>query len=105
VLFVASFIFGRPFITLVYTFVEYDQAVKHDVDPASGYVTPETWSCALAETGSFGSAKSLCTELRVARYLVVPEMVLGACILGAVCWLRLKLKREGDATELATREP
>ena len=48
-LFVACFIFGRPFIVLVYTNIEWGKAVKNETYPTSGYVTVETWACACSK--------------------------------------------------------
>lgn len=78
----------RPFIALVYIFVE------HDV---------EAWACLLSEHNRNSTAKALCTELRVARYLLIPLLVLGVTFLALVVWLRLGAWRgEGVAEECAS---
>jgi hypothetical protein len=93
-LFVACFIFGRPLIVLVYTYVEWGRAVKNDMNPDSGYTTVETWSCAYSKESGVGSARSLCTELQTARYLLIPVLVLGAVMLSLVIWKRVTLGKE-----------
>ena len=77
--FVAAFIFIRPFITLVYVFVEHNKAVKSEVRPGSGYGTVETWACALSSGGKSPTAKTLCSELYDARVILIPVLVL-SCV-------------------------
>jgi hypothetical protein len=79
--FVACFIFGRPLIVLIYTYVEWGHAVKNDTNPTSGYVTVESWACAYSKQSRDGSAEALCTELQTARYLLAPVVMLGAAML------------------------
>lgn len=93
-LFVACFIVVRPFIVLVYTFVAWDQAVKNTSTSTTGNLTVESWACALyRETEDF-HAKSLCTELKVARYLLIPILVLAAVMLAIVLWERISNKKK-----------
>lgn len=63
----------RPFIVLIYVFVE------HDV---------EAWACLLSNHGRNDTAESLCRELRAARYLLMPLLVLSFVFLLLVIWLR-----------------
>jgi hypothetical protein len=93
-LFVAGFIFARPFIVLMYTFIEWGQAVKGQVSVSvtSSYVTTETWSCAAALTGGYKDVGSVCKELRAARYLLIPEVVFGAVVLSVVIWMRMRMR-------------
>lgn len=79
----------RPFITLIYVFVEYNNAVKGRVRPSSGYVTVETWACALSGQGGGQTAKSLCTELHAARMILIPVLVLGFVHLVLVIRIRV----------------
>jgi hypothetical protein len=75
---------------LVYTFVERSHAAKgHEV-------TTESWACAARELDNVGS---VCLELRAARYLLVPEVVLGAIMLSLVVWMRLGVTKERRAVE------
>jgi hypothetical protein len=92
-LFVATFVFVRPFVTLVYVFVEREGAVKGRVGVGSGYVTVETASCA-------GGYAVVCKELRAARWLLIPEVVVGAVVLGMVLRLRLRLGRVREEKEV-----
>ncbi|KAF2035972.1 hypothetical protein EK21DRAFT_96563 [Setomelanomma holmii] len=86
--FVACFIFGRPLIVLIYTVVEYNTASKLRLPLSAGNWTIETWSCAYSDHVVSGNPESVCKELRTARYLLVPEVVLGASLLGVVLWSR-----------------
>ncbi|OAL44119.1 hypothetical protein IQ07DRAFT_685149 [Pyrenochaeta sp. DS3sAY3a] len=88
-LFVAAFILVRPFIVLVYTFVAWGQAVKNTSTSTTGNLTVESWACALYQETEFSHAKSLCTKLKVARYLLIPILVLAAVMLGVVLWERM----------------
>ncbi|CAN9360517.1 unnamed protein product [Alternaria alternata] len=80
-LFVASFILGRPLIVLIFTFVEWGRAVKSETSTYSGYLTVETWACAFSKQNGNNFADSLCKELQAARYLLIPVLVLGAMML------------------------
>jgi hypothetical protein len=93
-LFVACFIFGRPFIVLVYTYIEWGQAVKNEIRPTSGYVTVETWACAYSKQIGERYAGILCMELQAARYLLIPTTVLGAVILSVVIWIRVTVGKD-----------
>jgi hypothetical protein len=57
--------------------------VKGQAEVQSGYVTVETASCAGGDGGT-------CRELRAARWLLVPEVVLGAAMVGLVVRQRMK---------------
>lgn len=96
--FVASFIFGRPAVVLMYTFVEWGRAEKSEVPQGKGYVTTETWACATPQTDMEG-AGLLCKELRATRYLLLPEVVLGAVMLALVIWMRLKVSNRRKPDE------
>lgn len=72
----ASFFFLRPFIVLIYTFIE------HDV---------EEWACLLSNYGRNNVAQSLCRELRAARYLLIPLFVLGVVFLLLIVCLRVRV--------------
>jgi hypothetical protein len=93
-LFVASFIFVRPFVVLVYTFVERDLADQTSLSPVTGYVTTETWACAAIGEGGLTDVGSLCRQLRMARYLLIPVVVLATIMLSLVAWLRIRKSRE-----------
>jgi hypothetical protein len=93
-LFVASFIFGRPFITLIYTWVEWNQASKNQISPARGYNTTESWACAAANGDGVRDARSVCTQLHAARYILIPEVVLGAMMLALVIRMRIRVSKE-----------
>ncbi|RYN26558.1 hypothetical protein AA0112_g8235 [Alternaria arborescens] len=80
-LFVASFILGRPLIVLIFTFVEWGRAVKSETSTYSGHLTVETWACAFSKQDGNNFADSLCKELQAARYLLIPVLVLGAMML------------------------
>ncbi len=69
----ASFYFLRPFIVLVYT------SVEHSV---------ESWACLLSNGGKNTTAEALCTELRSARFLLIPLFVFGVGFLALNLWLR-----------------
>lgn len=102
-LFVVSFIFGRPLIVLTYVFAEWGQAVKNKTSPTSGYAAVETWACAASEDGN-GSAHSICTELKAERYLLIPVLVLSLIMWLLVLRIRLSLTKEKQAmnrTEVA----
>ncbi|USP81346.1 hypothetical protein yc1106_08620 [Curvularia clavata] len=73
-LFVATFILLRPLIVLSYTFTEH-----HDD-------TPERWGC---EIGTGDNARSLCRDLRAARYLLIPILILAGGLLATAVWKRL----------------
>ncbi|KAF2869064.1 hypothetical protein BDV95DRAFT_578261 [Massariosphaeria phaeospora] len=96
--FVATVIFLRPFVVQVYSEVQFSRASRsYDASPSSEFLTPETWSCAVAGSGRGGAAaESLCRELRASRYLLIPTMILGAIIFGMVGWMRVsEFRREG----------
>jgi hypothetical protein len=75
---VATFYCLRPFVVLVYTFVE------HSV---------EAWACEVGKKDGHRDADGLCRELRAARYLLVPMLVLGVAFLSLVVWQRLGVWR------------
>ena len=64
----------RPLIVLSYTFAEH-----HDD-------TPERWGCNI---GTGDNARSLCRDLRVARYLLIPILILAGGLLATAVWKRL----------------
>ncbi|KAH7379211.1 hypothetical protein DE146DRAFT_637656 [Phaeosphaeria sp. MPI-PUGE-AT-0046c] len=97
ILFVASFIFGRPLIVLIYVFVELNGAQKGQTMASDGgYVTTETWACAASNKG-VGKAGSICSEIRTARYLLIPGLGFAAVMLGLVIYKRVQLSRESRA--------
>ncbi|KAH7138139.1 hypothetical protein B0J11DRAFT_513664 [Dendryphion nanum] len=84
-LFVAGFVFLRPFVVLVYTYVEYGSAVKDStVLGDAGYMTVESWACSV---GLVDGASMLCREVRAARYLLIPIVVLAAVLVGVAGWI------------------
>jgi hypothetical protein len=87
--FVAVFIFMRPLITLIYVFVEHSKAVKGEAGSASGYATVETWAGALLSGGKSSTAESLCTEIYVARMILIPVSMLGCVQLFLAIWFRV----------------
>lgn len=82
-LFVGCFITFRPLVVLIYEFVAFDHA---------GSQMMERWACA---AGS--EAASLCTDLRAARWLLVPVLAFAAMLTGTVIWVWLHRKEERDA--------
>jgi hypothetical protein len=60
----------------------------------SGASTTETWTCAATEYRNLSATKLTCIELQIARYLLVPEVVLGAAMLVLVIWFRVKVVNE-----------
>jgi hypothetical protein len=103
-LFVASFIFGRPLIVLIFTFVEWGRAVKSEIGASSGYFTVETWACAYSKQHGDSLASSLCRELQAARYLLVPVLVLGAIMLVLVLRKRLVFEKESSPVRIHSDE-
>jgi hypothetical protein len=104
-LFVSCFIFARPFITIIYTFVEWGQAVKGQINASTGYITTESWACAATKMEGYETVESVCGELRAARYLLIPEVVFGAIMLSLVIWMRLRLsKNKKPAEQLASQD-
>jgi hypothetical protein len=99
--FVASFIFMRPLITLVYVFIEHSKAVKGKAGPAPGYVTVETWACALSRGGESSTAGLLCTELHAARVVLIPIFVLSCVQLALVVWYRVAGFKEERAERMS----
>jgi hypothetical protein len=67
----------------------------------TGYVTTESWACAAMDDGDLKSVGSICTEIRAARYLLIPEFVLGAIMLSLVVWMRSYVSTERNAVEQA----
>jgi hypothetical protein len=66
-----------------------------------GHFTTETWACAASQAG-VEDAESVCQELKAARYLLIPEVVLGAAILGLVIRMKSRFSdREKPAGEEA----
>jgi hypothetical protein len=100
--FVASFIFMRPLITLVYVFIEHSKAVKGEAGPAPGYVTVETWACALSRGGESSTARSLCTELHAACVVLIPIFVLSCVQLALVVWYRVVDFKEERAERMSS---
>lgn len=99
---VAKFILFRPLIVLIYTSTTHNRATNATTSAyRSRYSTTETWASAAAEHGSVQHAASICAELRGARYLLIPEVVLGAAMLVMVMWMRLRgvKKRRGVDAE------
>ena len=87
--FVASFIFVRPLIILIYVFVEYDRSAKDVQRIGTGYLTTECWAC-----DSKAGLESICGELRAARYLLIPAVVLSALHLATLAWLLVRVRNE-----------
>jgi hypothetical protein len=100
-LFVASFICGRPLIVLIYTFVEWSHASENKIISTTGYITTESWACAASRNGDLESVGSICTELRAAQYLLIPEVVLGAGMLLLVIWMTYCVSKEQGTVEQA----
>jgi hypothetical protein len=92
----------RPLITLIYVFIEHSKAVKGEAGPASGYVTVETWACALSSGGESSAAGSLCTEMRVARMVLIPVFVLSCVQLALVVWYRVAGFKEERAERMSS---
>jgi hypothetical protein len=84
---------------LIYTFVEWSHASKEQVIPTTGYITTESWACAASRDGDLESVGSICTKLRAARYLLIPEVVLGAGMLLLVIWMRYGVSKEQSTVE------
>jgi hypothetical protein len=98
-LFVASFIFGRPLIVLIYAFVEWNKASRSQLSPSNSHITPELWACASADEVDVRDTGTLCSQLHAARYMLIPVVALGAIMLALVVWLRIRLiKEEGCVT-------
>jgi hypothetical protein len=100
--FVASFIFMRPLITLVYVFIEHSKAVKGEAGPAPGYVTVETWACALSRGGKSSTVGSLCTDLHAARLVLIPIFLLSCVQLALVVWFRVAGSKEERAERMSS---
>jgi hypothetical protein len=100
--FVASFIFMRPLITLVYVFIEHSKAVKGEAGPAPGYVTVETWACALSRGGESSTVGSLCTDLHAARLVLIPIFLLSCVQLALVVWFRVAGSKEERAERMSS---
>jgi hypothetical protein len=79
---------------LIYTFVEWGQAIKNQVAPPAGYITTETWACSIFKNGGDHNAKLVCEELRAARYLLIPEVVCGVILLTLVVWTRVQMGKK-----------
>ncbi|KAF2801068.1 hypothetical protein K505DRAFT_331162 [Melanomma pulvis-pyrius CBS 109.77] len=88
VLFVVTFILLRPLIILIYTYVEYHGSIKSSTSTADGYLTSESWACYL---GTSSDAHALCNELRAARYLLIPILILGVGMPAIVLWIRTNM--------------
>jgi hypothetical protein len=89
-LFVSTFIFIRPLIILIYTYVEYSGSIKSFVSRNGSYMTYESWACYV---GTSGDTRSLCYELRAARYLLIPILVLATGMPAIVLWFRIRISR------------
>ena len=101
-IFVASFIFGRPLIVLIYVFVEHDKAQKRQLRArGGGYITTETWACAAYNKG-VERASSICNEIKTARYLLIPELLFAAAMLALVIYRRVQVARQSKGTERKT---
>ncbi|KAK3116259.1 hypothetical protein LTR53_003563 [Teratosphaeriaceae sp. CCFEE 6253] len=94
-LFVGSFIFMRPFVVLIYEFVASNNASK------PGHATAESWACNAEGPG----AASLCTDLRAARHLLVPVVVIAAILTGTVIWVWLHRKEYREALDRTAHPP
>lgn len=82
---------------LIYVFVELNGAQKGQVMArGGGYITTETWACAAANDG-VESAGSICNEIKTGRYLLIPELVFAAGMLGLVIYRRVQVSRENKA--------
>jgi hypothetical protein len=92
----------RLLITLIYIFIEHSKAVKGEAEPASGYVTVETWACALSSGGESSTAGSLCTELHAARVILIPVFVLSCVQLALVVWFRVADVKEECAERMSS---
>jgi hypothetical protein len=79
---------------MIYTFVAHNRAVASSSSPGSGFSTTETWACAATEQSDLGIMRATCTELRVARYLLVPEVVLAVAMLVLAMWFRVRVAKE-----------
>ena len=89
---------------LVYTYVEWGQAIKNETTPALGYATVETWACAYSKQNEETSAESLCVKLQAARHLLIPVLVLGAIMLSLVIWKRVNFGKERAVVRKRTAE-
>lgn len=75
----------RPLIVLAYT------SIEHNV---------ETWACSVSKSGRNPEAQSLCKELRAARILLIPLLILGVVILAITVWSRFGTsKRQGVSSD------
>ncbi|KAK5727729.1 hypothetical protein LTR17_012491 [Elasticomyces elasticus] len=91
-LFVGCFITFRPLVVVIYEFVAYNQATRY-VPGANETITftTETWAC-----GAGPEAATLCHELRTARWLLVPVLVLASMLTGTVIWVWLHRREERE---------
>ncbi|PSN62751.1 hypothetical protein BS50DRAFT_638354 [Corynespora cassiicola Philippines] len=95
ILFVSAFIFARATVVLSYAFYEFNNSTDGSSEKITGYVTVESWACGSArDVENIDRWRSLCVETRAARYLLVPNMVLGAALLGMVAAVRLVRREE-----------
>lgn len=92
-------VFLRPFIILIYNFNEHNGAVEGRINVTSGYLTVETQVCALEKENELVVASSLCKELRIARYLLIPVLVPCAFMLAIVIWGYCKNREKADSRE------
>lgn len=60
----------------------------------------EAYACLLSNHGRNDTAGSICRDLRVARYLLIPLLVSGVVILALVIRLRIVVsKKQGSSDE------
>ncbi|KAK5693115.1 hypothetical protein LTR97_010591 [Elasticomyces elasticus] len=91
-LFVGCFITFRPLVVLIYEFVTYNQATKYvPGGNETGTFTTETWAC-----GAGSETATLCHELRTARWLLVPVLVLASMLTGTAIWVWLHRREERE---------
>ncbi|KAK5722026.1 hypothetical protein LTR17_014530 [Elasticomyces elasticus] len=91
-LFVGCFITFRPLVVFIYEFVAYNQASKYvPGGNETGTFTTETWAC-----GAGPQAATLCHELRTARWLLVPVLLLASMLTGTVIWVWLHRREERE---------
>ncbi|ORY14913.1 hypothetical protein BCR34DRAFT_509187 [Clohesyomyces aquaticus] len=89
-LFVATIVFLRPLVILIYTFIEHNRSVNNVTSSENELVTPESWAC---DVSPGEDARSLCSDLRAARYVLIPVIVLAAGMFRIVLWVYLRTRR------------
>lgn len=88
IMFIACFILVRPLVVVLYTFVEAYSSSRLNV---------ETWACGVGE-------EKVCKELKAARWILVPVVVLAGGLLGVVIWRRVRSGKEGVRRRRGVRE-